>query len=200
MKEFKDLQNIWSEDEKRSSLKVKALDQAKNNRLDFLKKQFKISALGTFCVALFFIWFTFFSNTNLNFELSYIALILITSCVIITVLINVYNVYLINQINETLEPKAYLQQWFNFYQKRFRFYKFYGPLILLLFCTSFSFYIPEILGYYPNINYRVGFIIFTVFIFVGIFFLGNKNTDQEKKKLQEIKKNMEMLFKEEEVQ
>ena len=41
MKEFKDLQNIWSEDEKRSSLKVKALDQAKNNRLDFLKKQFQ---------------------------------------------------------------------------------------------------------------------------------------------------------------
>lgn len=186
MKNFDQLQDLWKENEPIIQRSKPISKDMKTDKLALLKRQYRLSAFGLFCFTLFTLWFGFFSQRDLIFELSYAALALIAFCSFTMVLINLQNVYLINRIDETNVPKEYLNDWVNFYNKRIQFMKFYGPAFFIVFVISFGLYVPEILGYYPTDNYKIGFVIFTLFLFAASIGLGKQAVNEEKLKLSEL--------------
>jgi hypothetical protein len=196
MKDFNDIRNLWSDNQTTSPLSFDSLANRKKDQIGFFKRQYKLSALGLFSVTIFILWFAFGSDRNFIFELSYAALALISICLFIMVLINLHNVFLISKIDETIAPKEYLNRWFKFYRNRFQFFRIYGPTLFLSLLVSFALYIPEILGYYPNTPYKIGFVIFIFVFFIIYLKLGKKAVREEKMKLNELNNTIRMLFEE----
>jgi hypothetical protein len=196
MKSFNDIKNIWSEIKSDPETTTPFHVDRKRDQLSLLKKQYGLSALGLVSLTAFILWFAFLSDKDFVYDLSYIALVLIATCSIIMVLVNLHNVLLISRIDETMDPKEYLDRWFKFYKKRLRFFSLYGPALFFILCISFGLYVPEILGYYPTANYKIGFVFFLLMIFLGYIVLGKNAVKEEKMKLDEIGKNMRMLFEE----
>ncbi len=193
MKNFDQLQDLWTENESTFHKSPPSLNNMKTDKLAFLKRQYGLSATGLFCFTLFTVWFGFFSQRNLIFELSYTALVLLALSSFIMVLINLQNVLLISRIDETRAPNEYLNDWVKFYNKRIQFIKFYGPALFIVFAISFGLYIPEILGYYPTTNYKIGFVIFTLVLFAASIGLGKQAVKEESFRLSELDHRIQML-------
>lgn len=193
MKEFKDLKTIWSQNQPTTNDLSHTFSKKKNNPLMLMKKQYILSAIGSFATAVFILWFGFFSGKYFMFEISYTALALLAVCLIINMFININNVFLIINLDETLTPKEYLNHWLNFYKKRLRFFRVYAPILILTFCLSFSLYVPEILGYYPSTYYKIGFIFFLILIFIASYLMGKNATREEKMKLNELNCTLQLL-------
>jgi hypothetical protein len=193
MKNFDEIKKLWSENETDLNVSPQFLLHSKKDQIHFFKKQYGLGAIGSTGVALFFVWFTFFSNRSFNFELSSTALSIMAGCSLVIAMINLYNLFLISKIDETLAPKEYLSRWVAFYSTRFQFFRLYAPVLFLAFCLSFVLYLPEILGYYPNTTYKTGFIVFIILIFIGIKLFGRRSILEEKMKLNNLNHTIRTL-------
>lgn len=193
MKKFDDLKSIWSENQLNTNDLAHSFGNKKINSLAVMKQQYILSAIGLFGTTVFILWFGFLSGKNFKFDISYTALGILAVCLVIIVSINLYNVFLISKLDETLAPKEYLKHWLNFYKKRLRFFRLYAPILLITFCISFALYVPEILGYYPNTDYKIGFIFFMILIFFASYLMGKSATREEKIKLNELNDTFQSL-------
>lgn len=192
MKKFDELKDIWSTNEPNTN-STQAKLFTKKDELTLLKNQYLFSGIGLFCLTVFIVWFTYFNKQKFLFEISYIALSSLAVCTTIMVMINLYNVFLISKLDETLAPRFYLSKWHEFYQLRFRFFSLYAPFLFLAMLFSFAVYLPEILGYYPTVYYKVAFVIGIVMFYFIYFIVGKKSILKEKMKLNEINNSMQML-------
>lgn len=195
MKNFDAIKHIWSENEPDTNTSAHPMSKSKKDHLSLLSDRYLLSAIGLFSFTLFVVWFAFLSDRNFMFDLSYTALSLLAICSFIMVLINLYNVFLIRKLNETLPPKVYLNHWLLFYTKRFLFFRRYAPILFIATCFSFALYVPEILGYYPTSYYKTGFVVFIILIFIVFHLLGKKSLSDEKRKLNELNATFQMLSK-----
>ncbi|SMD43968.1 hypothetical protein SAMN00777080_2582 [Aquiflexum balticum DSM 16537] len=193
MKKFDDLKSIWAENQMNASDLAHAFGKKKINSLAVMKQQYIVSAIGLFGTTVFILWFGFLSGKNFKFEISYTALAILAVCLAINMLINLYNVLLISKLDDTLAPQEYLKHWLNFYKNRLRFFRLYAPILLITFCLSFALYVPEILGYYPNTYYKIGFILFIILTFFASYLMGKSATREEKIKLNELNNTFQLL-------
>lgn len=195
MKEFDDLKNVWSQDEPATFDFARAFNNTNNNPISQMKKHYTLSTLGLSATTTFIVWFGFFSGREFMFEISYTALTILSVCLSVILLINIYTVFLISKLDETLVPKEYLNNWLNFYTKRLRFFRVYAPILVTTMTFSFALYVPEIMGYYPNMYYKIGFIFFLFLILFTSYLLGKNAADAEKMKLNELNGTFQSLSK-----
>ncbi|MDD4374931.1 MAG: hypothetical protein PHG67_13540 [Bacteroidales bacterium] len=195
MKEFDDLKTIWSVNQTQTKDTAGFLGKKKSHPLSYLKKQYALSTMGLFASVVFILWFGFLSGKEFTFEISYTALALLAVSLFVILFVNIYNVFLISKLDETLAPKEYLNHWRNFYKKRLRFFSVYAPVISIILCLSFLLYVPEIIGYYPNIYYKTEFVFFLILVFFVSYILGKNASREEKIKLNELNEVFNLLSK-----
>lgn len=193
MKEFNDLQKDWLLNQMDINDLPNFLKKKVSNPILLMKKQYLLSAIGSLATSVFILWFGFFSGKEFLFEISYMALAILAICLFVIMFLNIYFWILISKFDETLPPKTYLNHWLNFYKKRLWFFRVFTPIVSIILCLSFSLYVPEIIGYYPNTFYKIGIIFFLILIYFLSYLMGKKTTREEKAKLNELNHVFQLL-------
>lgn len=196
MKNFNDLKDIWSAGNRDTKDIISTRQLQKRSQITIMKKQLETSTAMTGLFILFILWFTFLRNGTLKYEQSYVSLLLIAACSLLLILLNLKSLVSLNKLNETEPPREYLKRWVVFYKHRMLFYKYYSTLLFGAFCVSFAIYLPEILGRYPSIEYKVGFIIMLIILLISSIIFSKKLAKQEKLKLKMLNNRIDNLYRE----
>ncbi len=188
MKDFDAIKDLWQQSKpaEQKSVDLQAITrQAKDTRTK-LFRQLLFGGITLFFTVVFIIWIIYFSNVNLTWAVTHIAVWIISTTVLLQSILTLFTAYKVSLVDDTLPPAQHLRQWEDYYSFRKKQIQWNKPLYFFFLNLGMGLYFLEVVHGRP-----IGYVLTLVAFYLGwmlyaYFVLGKRILEKEEKRLKGI--------------
>ena len=185
MHNFDSLKNMWQQTPAANQVSIPATlsSKAVSARLR-LQRQHTGGAVMLVITALLITGMAVFGNFNFQHTYTYGAMYLVSLICLLQSGLFMYTNNKLKSIDETATPALHLQQWEAYYAFRKRQVRWNMPLYFTTLNLAMGLYLLEVLNGRPVVYVIIFLVLYGGWMVYAIFFLGKKNLQKEKQRLQ----------------